>query len=282
MPSLRVPTVLGATALLITLAAPVAATAEEPRGSQDCAATLDCGLDEINLMSMSQRLEMVRAMSAGPVAEFLSDGTDPGRWRNIEGIITLFRNESMGATGSWVSYVDAGIVEGVERGIAIATGRSEDTGGNPGSQLWADYLTDLRDGELGARSAHDRAWSVAEQASTEHGVAVAEQTHGEHPTAREDRFFQISEIYRFLLRNRPPLIDVLTSVGSLAGPGNAAQRQNFYDWATDVTNANAGRTGAELLWSAAQADVPNTLFGTIQVFQAYFSELLPLYLAETQ
>ena len=277
----RVPTVACSVALLVTLAAPAvtaASATEGARGPQECAASLDCGLEEINLMTMSDRLDLVRALAAGPVAEYLSDGTDPGRWRNIEGIITLFRNESLGARGSWVSYVDAGIVEGVERGIAIAAGRSEETGGNPGTQLWADYLTRLKAGELTARRVHDRAWSTAEQASTEHGLTVAEQTYGEHPSATENRFYQFSEFYRFLLRNRPPLIDLLTSVGNLTEP---AQRQNFYDWATDVTNESAGRTGAELLWSFAQLDPAGSLFTTIQVFQAYFEELYPRYAAET-
>jgi hypothetical protein len=281
MRRVRIPTIVGSIVLLTVAAAPVSnavqAADESPRGPQECAATLDCGLEEINLMSMSDRLDLVRAIEAGPVAEFLSDGTDPGRWRNIEGIITMFRNQSLGARGSWVSYVDAGIVEGVERGTAIATGRSTDTGGNPGSQPWADYLTQFKAGELDARAVHDRTWSIAEQAATDHGIAVAEDTYNEHPTATENRFFEISQFYRYLLRNRPPLIDLLTAVGNLA-PG---ERQNFYDWATDVTNAEAGRTGAEFLWSMAELDPAGTAFTMIQVFQAYFQELYPLYVAET-
>lgn len=274
----RVPTVACSVALLVTLAAPVATADDGPRGPRECAATLDCGLAEINLMTMSDRLDLVRAMEAGPVAEFLSDGTDPGRWRNIEGIITMFHNQSLGAPDSWVSYVDAGIVEGVERGVAIATGRGTDTGGNPGSQPWADYLTQFKAGELGSRAVHDRTWSIAEQAATDHGIVVAEQTFGEFPSATVDRFFEISQFYRYLLRNRPPLIDLLTSVGDLLDP---QQRQNFYDWATDVTNEGAGRTGAEFLWSMAELDPAGTTFSLIEVFRAYFEELYPLYVAET-
>ncbi|RZS41193.1 hypothetical protein EV193_103513 [Herbihabitans rhizosphaerae] len=263
-----------AAVVAVLLLAPATATAQDtPPTPEKCAATLACGLDDIDKMTMSDRLDMVRLIESGPTAEYLGADIDPGRWRNIEGIVTLFRNHGLGARGSWVSYVDAGIIEGLERGLAIASGRGTDTGGNPGSQLWAEYLVKLKAGELTTRSVHDRVWSIAEQASTEHGVRVAEQVHGERPSAREDRFFQLSEIYRFMLRNRPPLLDLVTAVGGLTGP----ERQNFYDWATDVTNAEAGVTGAEVLWGLARADVPDTLFATIRTFQAYFESLLPLY-----
>lgn len=266
-------------ALVTIAAAPVPAVAEEPRGWQDCAAELDCSVEELDELSMSDRLDLVRAISAGPVARFLGDEIDHGRWRNIEGIITLFRNEAIGARGSWVSYVDAGIVDGVQRGVAIATGTHTDDGGNPGARPWADYLVWLRDGELTDRAAHDRAWSVAEQAATEHGQWVAEERYGEQPTAQEARFFQFSEVYRYLLRNRPPVLDTLTAVGRLATPQETEQRQHFYDWATDVTNAESGRTGAELLWSVAEVDAPNTTLNTVEVFRAYFREQLPQYVA---
>src|SRR5206468_2773877 len=116
----------------------------------------------------AQRLAFVDALTTGPAAAVIPGYT--GRWGNIEGIISFFGDRSMGAPGTWVSYVDAGILEGIERGVAIASGRGTDTFGNPGSALWASYLTKLAAGQLRARSAHDLAWSLAEQASTDHGV----------------------------------------------------------------------------------------------------------------
>lgn len=129
----------------------VPAVAETPRSPADCAASLDCTAEDINLLSMPQRLELVRTMSAGP-AESLSAAD---RWRNLEGVLAFFADHRLGAPGSWVSYVDAGIVEGIERGIAIALGRASDGFGNPGSARWARYLTRLSTGELGNRAAHD-------------------------------------------------------------------------------------------------------------------------------
>jgi hypothetical protein len=172
--------------VLDLVAAPGIATADAHRSAVQCAASLDCTAAEIDLMTMPERLEFVRAMSAGPSSAVIPGYTP--RWRNIEGIIEFFRDHALGAPGTWVSYVDSGIVEGIERGILIAAGHSSDTFGNPGAALWAKYLTDLRAGALAARSVHDRVWSEAEQASTDYGVVLAEQVNRVPATGVEQRF----------------------------------------------------------------------------------------------
>lgn len=73
------------------------------------------------------------------------------RFRAIEGVIEFFLSKGLGVPGTWVSYVDAGIVEAIQRGGAITLGKSTVTGGNPGSEMWADYLRRLRNGELSSR-----------------------------------------------------------------------------------------------------------------------------------
>ncbi|WP_199432784.1 hypothetical protein [Qaidamihabitans albus] len=250
--------------LCVVLVPPAGA---ERHGAAGCAATLDCTAEDINLMTMPERLEFLRALSEGPAAEIIPGYTH--RWRNIEGIIGFFRDHGMGAPGSWVSYVDAGIVEGIERGIAIAAGRGGGTFGNPGAALWADYLTGLREGRLAGRSAHDRAWSLAEQASTEHGVALAEQVHGIAATAVERRFFGYSEFYRWTLRNRPFLLDVISP-----GPGPGEQRQlTFLDWFTDVGNDVPSRRGAELALDMAEFDAVGGTVSMLALFHAYAAAL---------
>jgi hypothetical protein len=76
----------------------------------------------------------------------------PTQWRAIEGVIEFFQSKDLGVPGSWVSYTDAGIIEAVQRGGAIALGLSAETGGNPGSQLWANFMTGMKNGQLGDRS----------------------------------------------------------------------------------------------------------------------------------
>lgn len=256
--------------LLALCAAP--AGAARPGTPEYCAARLNCGLAQIDTMSMSERLRFVRLLSAGPAADLLP-GIDPGRWRNIEGIIAMFRDHGLGAPGSWVSYTDAGILEGLQRGIGLAAGREVGTGGNPGSARWASYLNRLAAGELDSRAEHDRAWSEAEQAATEHGKNVAERVHREYPTAAQARFFANSEVYRYLLRNRLPLVDLLPAIQ----PNCGVRAQHLYDWATDVTNAAAGRTGAELLWSLAELRAVDLLTDAGEVQTAYLTELCAAY-----
>jgi hypothetical protein len=233
------------------------------------------GIEDINLMTMATRLRMLRELCGGPVREFLP-GYEP-RWRNIEGMLDFFRDHRLGGPGSWVSYVDAGILEGIMRGVAIATGHGTDTFGNPGATLWAGYLTQLRDGELTARSAHDRAWSVAEQASTEHGRARAELVHGLAATPEESRFYEFSEFYRWALRHRLGLLDV---VSPPVGPGRQPQLL-FLDWFTDVTNHRPVRRGAEVAHELAQYDIDDSVIRLMALAEAYTEALSDDYLDDT-
>lgn len=251
--------------LLVGLATPVAA-------APDCTSTLDCTFDEINQMSMPDRLEFVRDMQSGPAATLGA----PDRWRNIEGVITFFVDRGLGAPDTWVSYVDAGIVEGIQRGIAIALGWSTDTGGNPGSAKWASYLTRLSSGQLTTRAAHDRAWGEAEQASTEYGNAVAD-ARGVPATAVEWRFYQFSEMYRWALRNRPVALDLLAFYGPLIHPGLSRARVPFYDWFTDVSESAPSYRSCELAYGFAQLHPIAGVFGVAGLFLAYVRELFEEY-----
>jgi hypothetical protein len=259
-------------ALFASLLSPVTASAAG-RTPVECAAALDCTVAEINLMSMDGRLEFVRLMQSGPAAQLGA----ADRWGNIEGVITFFRDHGMGAPGTWVSYVDAGIVEGIERGIAIALGRSQDEFGNPGSRKWAIYLTRLHTGELSVRNVHDKAWSEAEQASTDHGVVLAERVHKIKPAAVERRFFMFSEFYRWTLRNRPAVLDLLAVYGGLIHPQMARQRVPFLDWFTDVGNPVPSRKGCEMAYAYARLDPIAGLFGTLDLLLAYLPELFETY-----
>lgn len=220
-------------------------------------------------MDMADRLEFLRLVQSGPAAGLGASD----RWRNIEGVLSFFDDHGLGAPGTWISYVDAAILEGIERGVALALGRSTDGFGNPGSARWADYLTRLHRGELTSRGVHDRAWSEAEQASTEHGVVVAEQVHGLRPTATERRFYLFSEFYRWVLRNRPVVLDLLLVHGALLNPVLVVRRVPFLDWFTDVRESTPSRKGAELAYSSAQLDPLNGAFTALDLVFAYVPEL---------
>lgn len=108
-----------------------------------CWADLSCDFMEIESMSLEMRIAYIRYMEDLYVQ--LNSGN---QFRAIEGTIQFFINEGLGGRGTWISYVDAGIVEGIERGGAIALGIGTDDGGNPGSRKWASFLTAMKNGEL--------------------------------------------------------------------------------------------------------------------------------------
>lgn len=112
-----------------------------------CWATLSCTFQQIESTTMTSRLDYVRYMQS----EHFGPLKATNKFRAIEGVIEFFISKSIGTPGTWVSYVDAGIVEAIQRGGAIALGLSAETGGNQGTQLWADYLRRLKNGELSSR-----------------------------------------------------------------------------------------------------------------------------------
>lgn len=112
-----------------------------------CWAALKCSFHQIEDMSLSTRLSYVQYMEARFVP--LHAGN---QFRAIEGVIEFFISKGLGGPGTWVSYVDAGIVEAIQRGGAIALGIGKSTGGNPGTALWADFLTKMKNKELKDRN----------------------------------------------------------------------------------------------------------------------------------
>lgn len=254
---------LGLAAVIALVALPArAATAEPHRSSVDCATRLDCGVADLDVMSIAERLDFLRALQRGP-ASALVPGFD--RWRNIEGVLEFFADGHTGQPGTWMSLVDAAILEGAERGTAIALGVARDTFGNPGALLWASYLTQLRAGALVARAVHDAAWSRAEQASTEHGVVLA-AVRGVRPSAADRRFFQISQAYRWTLRNEPSVLVALTWPGM--SDQIRAVRVPLLAWSTDVRSDVPTRKGAALAYRVANVDPFGTAVSALELVVA--------------
>ena len=105
---------------------------------------------------MEERLEYVRYMQSqhfGP----LNCGD---QFRAIEGVIRFFIIKGLGRPGTWVSYVDAGIVEAIQRGGAMALGMSSDTGGNSGSAKWGIFMKEMRDGGYGGRDVCSKSYAI--------------------------------------------------------------------------------------------------------------------------
>lgn len=223
-------------------------------------------------MPLQDRLEFVRLAEEKISAEFI-----PGfrHWHNIQGIIRSFIDDGLGAPGSWISLVDSGILEGLERGSAIALGLSDDDYGNPGSQLWADYLRRLQRGELTKRWVHDRAWGDAEQASTEHGLRIAEQ-RGVRPNRIDWNIYQYSEMYRWTLRNQQPALFIVNKqLKDTAGVPLVPA--DFLRWFTDVTISEPAYWGGQLAHDLAQPDPVGIPVSSTELMLAYLPELESRY-----
>ncbi|MER5392723.1 hypothetical protein [Saccharopolyspora sp. NPDC002686] len=259
----------------VLAALPIPASAQGSTG-RHCASTLDCTAAELEAMPLTERLAFVRAVQDRVSAEYI-----PGfrHWRNIEGIIGFFIEKGFGERGSWVSHVDAGILEGIERGTAMALGVSDDDGGNPGSHLWADYLRRMQRGELTDRWTHDPAWGNAEQASTEHGVRLAE-ANGARPTRVDWQIYQFSEFYRWMLRNpQSALLMLNENLGQTTGIPLAPV--DFLRWFTDVTTPVPTHRGAHVAHDLALPSPVGAPISILQLFLAYAPELTRAYQEDT-
>ncbi len=251
---------------------PASATRAERTGTPLDYTALDYTASELDALPLTERLTFIRAVQDRVAAEYI-----PGfrHWRNIEGIIRFFAENGFGAPGSWISYVDAGILEGIERGTAIALGLSEDDFGNPGSKLWAEYLRRMRRGELADRWVHDPAWGNAEQASTERGVRLAE-VHGARPSRVDRDIYQFSEVYRWMLRNPQEALLALNQhlVGTTGVPLVPA---DFLRWFTDVTTPIPTYRGAHVARDLAVPNPVSAPVSAVEFLLAYSPELVRAY-----
>ena len=124
--------------------------ANRAANSSECRQTLSCSFTQIEGSSLSDRLAYVQYLETLFVP--LNAGN---QFQPFEGLINLTDSAGVGKPGTWASYVIAGIVEGIQRGGAIALGTGTSDAGNPGSKLWADFLTKTKNKQLGDRDVCD-------------------------------------------------------------------------------------------------------------------------------
>ncbi|GAA5104862.1 hypothetical protein [Nocardia iowensis] len=210
------------------------------------AATLDAPAADIDLMPMSDRLEFLRCLS--DIHGAALGGADS--WRRLEGVVQFFGNAGLGEPGSWLSRVNATVLEAVERGIAIAIDPGADDFGNPGARAWADYLALVA--VTPEPNAVARAWSWARRVSVDQGKRWA-QGHGVEPTPVETRFLLIADLGNFAVANRAA-VDIAVTYAGLLGPSLADIDHRGIDRLFDLGDAEATRRGCEIAYAAAIID----------------------------
>ena len=70
----------------------------------------------------------------------------------VEGVIGFFIRRHVAPQGSWMSTVNAAVIEAFERGAAISLGLSDETGGNPAAEKWKEFFDQRTSGNLTERT----------------------------------------------------------------------------------------------------------------------------------
>ena len=181
-----------------------------PRSGDDCALTLSCTIADFQAMSIPERTRFATAFDR-LYGRRLTTG---GRFANVGGVLRFFDDDGLGGQGTWVSWVDASILHGFERGAAMQLGRPGGSQGNPGADAWERYFSHQQSTSGDSGDTSDRLWSEAEQASTRNGYGVAND-QGTGPGIPEAAFAGGGEIYRWGLRHET---GVKEAAGVVAGP----------------------------------------------------------------
>jgi len=119
----------------------------------DCRNDLSCSFTQIEAMTMATRLDYVRTMQS----KFFNSLNAGNQFAAIEGVIQFFINNNLGKPSSWASYVDAGIVEGIQNGGANTLGFHAHNGGNPGTEPWARFFQAMKSKAYNDRDVRDSA-----------------------------------------------------------------------------------------------------------------------------
>lgn len=146
-------------------------------------------------------------------------------FNNIVGIIEGFVEYGLAGSGTWLSVVDAGILQGIQDGYTLSEGTATYSTNNPGSLLWKDFFDILNDRKYD-NPERIRRWGLAEQASTNFGVEEAAQ-RGLSANGYEQIFLQTGNVYRgaasaFEGGLGTPLGWLGAGLGVLFGAGEAA------------------------------------------------------------
>lgn len=117
-----------------------------------CWKTLSCTLFEIETMEMRNRLAYIKYIGSAKLDPLKS----MEEFHAVEGVMSFFVRRSLASPGTWLSMVNAAVVEAIQRGAAIALNTTEETGGNPAVPKWVDFFKLRAEGGL-----QDRGVSIA-------------------------------------------------------------------------------------------------------------------------
>jgi hypothetical protein len=153
------------------------------KGSFDGA--YDCTAKDINSATMKQR--------QGWFAGLISTTGRPEWFSNIMGILDAFVEGELGESDSWISWVDAGILESIQNGYALFKSGAVSDGSSDPDMAWLEFFSAETQDDMKMK------WGIAEKAGTTYGIALAAQNNAQI-NEREKLFLYVGDtFYRDLL-----------------------------------------------------------------------------------
>jgi hypothetical protein len=150
----------------------------------------DCDASWFDNQDMATRIKWIK--------QFMIQSKSQGWFNNIQGILQAFEEEGVGAPGSWLSLVDAGILHAIQDGYAWSENEINSSE-NSGADEWKTFFDALHGyGDFGRNPADDATieslWSRAEKEGTAYGETVL--ANGIEPSVSELVFMGIGHLYR--------------------------------------------------------------------------------------
>ncbi|KAF3480170.1 uncharacterized protein GIQ15_05517 [Arthroderma uncinatum] len=209
-------------------------------------------------MGMVDRLEFMKYMSATKFG-VLSAGD---QFHAVEGVMDFFTRKDLAGRGTWLSFINAAVVESVQQGAAISLGLSNATYSNPPSNKWAQFFNQRKNGRLTDRPLSVADWDDSSRVWGEYGKVVPwfAATHKEgidmvahHRTI--SRFDDTPTYNSMGIKNLTIRLFIRTS--SLTNPAIPLLAEAIIDWMTDVTDAEASSFVADMAWRFASIEFYN-------------------------
>jgi len=212
--------------------------------SGETIAYLDCTLENFDSMSIADRLLWI---------QYFMDLPEVGLWfKNIEGIIQGFVENGLAESGSWLSIVDAAILQGIQDGYAISIMGTErgvvgnTASVNPGRASWKAFFNELADYSPGqnANSLIDK-WGTAEEDSTKHGEEIAASL-GLASDPYETVFLRTGNFYRWAAHNGG--LGIWAAAAALTVDANPFIAYQVGEWFNDPRSTDPVFGRAPVYW----------------------------------
>jgi len=192
----------------------------------------DCTVEEFDAMSIAERTRWTE--------QFMKQTGCKNCYNNILGVLDFFKAEGLGQSGTWISMVDAGILQGISHGYGLFIGAMQKSM-NWGASKWATFFN-ARFVQNVSRSTQRKLWGAAEQAATDYGVSYATQginpktgqQYGLKPTFQEAALLGDTQLYRDTVRSG--VGDYW--YGTWADPFYPGQRKLVFAMAVTMWNIN--------------------------------------------